>query len=188
MVYLSIVERAKIRVAAHLHDGALAIDATAGNGHDTLFLAERVGGSGHVYAFDVQEAALAQASRRLAEAGIADRATFLLHSHGEMAALLAEVADRVAVVMFNLGYLPGGDHAAITETAETIAALQGATELLAVNGVISVVAYPGHPGGREESETVAAWCNQLDPHQWQISSERVPGRLTAPQLWLVERR
>ena len=57
-------------VAAVLGPGGLAVDATVGNGHDTLFLARRVAPRGRVFGFDIQPAALAGARRRLAAAGL----------------------------------------------------------------------------------------------------------------------
>ena len=41
-----------------LREGDLAVDATAGNGHDTVFLAQAVGETGKVFAIDVQAAAI----------------------------------------------------------------------------------------------------------------------------------
>jgi ubiquinone/menaquinone biosynthesis C-methylase UbiE len=142
-------------VAAVLRPGDLAIDATAGNGHDTLFLAQRVGEAGRVIAFDVQAAAIAAASARIAAEGLSGRVDFITGSHEEMAGHAAP--GTVAVVMFNLGYFPGGDHAVITRTTATLAALEAAVSVLKPGGILTVVCYPGHPGGAEESAAVEAW-------------------------------
>lgn len=146
-------------IAAAVREGDLAIDATAGNGHDTVFLAERVGESGKVLAFDIQTEAIAAARARVEAAGLGGRVEFIHGSHVAMAD--HAVPGSVAAVMFNLGYFPGGDHAVITRTAGTLAALEAALSLLKPGGVLTVVCYPGHPGGDEESAAVLEWSEGL---------------------------
>jgi predicted methyltransferase len=142
-------------VAAVLRPGDRALDATAGNGHDTVFLAGLVGDEGRVLAFDVQAAAIAAARARVAAAGLTARVEFVHASHGSIPDHVAP--GSVAAVMFNLGYFPGGDHAVITRAAETLAALDAALDALKPGGILTVVCYPGHPGGDEESAAVLAW-------------------------------
>ena len=147
-------------VAAVLRPGDGAIDATAGNGHDTVFLAERVGETGKVLAFDVQAEAIAAARMRVEAAGLTGQVEFILGSHGAIPEHAAP--GSVAAVMFNLGYFPGGDHAVITRTTETLAALEAALVVLKPGGVLTVVCYPGHAGGDEESAAVAEWSGGLE--------------------------
>jgi len=150
------------RLLPRLHEGDLAVDATAGNGHDTLFLARRVGVEGHVYAFDIQPQALEETGRRLQEAGMASRVTLLQAGHEEMERRLpAEVRGHLAAVMFNLGYLPGSDKQRVTTASTTLQALEQAVRLLAPGGLLSVLAYRGHPGGREEAEAVGERLSSL---------------------------
>ncbi len=158
--------------------GSLAIDATAGNGHDSLFLAKLVGPTGTVWAFDIQPEALCRTAARLEEQQISvelrlkpvrpapttdacHRVIAIEADHAEMALNLpSEIRGRVAAIMFNLGYLPGADKECITTTSTTLAALNTAIEFLAPGGVLTVVVYPGHPGGREEAEAVRSWFQQ----------------------------
>src|ERR1700750_3251229 len=91
-----------------LFDGALAVDATVGNGYDTLFLAHRVGSRGRVLGFDVQKGALNGAPQILQFAGTLDRVTLLLENHAEVGRHLAH-DQRVQGAMFNLGFLPRGN-------------------------------------------------------------------------------
>lgn len=128
----------------------VAIDATAGNGHDTLALAKRVR---HVYAFDVQPEAI-EATRRIAPANV----TLILADHATMSEHIPlELHGTIAAVVFNLGYLPGGDKTLITKPASTIAALQQAWELIKPDGLLSVMTYPGHDGGDLEDRAVSEW-------------------------------
>jgi predicted methyltransferase len=145
-------------VRARLSSGAIAIDATAGNGHDTEFLASLSGPEGRVIAFDIQAAAIEATRERLHAAGLLERVTLRQESHE----CIADVGS-FAVAMFNLGYLPGGDKDRITETGSTIRALEGAVRGLLPGGIITIVCYPGHPGGREESDAVVAWASGLEP-------------------------
>lgn len=172
-----------------LHEGGIAVDATAGNGHDTLFLAEHVGPTGRVYAFDIQQKALVNTKKRLDEQGIADRVTLIHASHHEMDRYLPEDSKgRLQVVMFNLGYLPHGDHGLITRPETTLPALEISASWLAPGGVISAVLYIGHPGGREEAEHVLQWSRSLSSQTYQVMHYRLLNREQAPSLVLVEKR
>ena len=55
---ISLVKEVHRRLAEVIGPGDLCLDATAGNGLDTLFLAQRAGEIGTVHAMDVQKDAL----------------------------------------------------------------------------------------------------------------------------------
>jgi len=158
---MRLTHRAHEAVARVLVEGDLALDATAGNGHDTVFLAEQVGDTGYVWAFDVQEAAIAETRRRLEGAGLVERVCLVHDSHANMAQHLPDEArGRLAAVMFNLGYLPGSDRCLVTDAQNTLAALETALQMLRPGGLISLLVYRGHPGGREEWQAVQEWLSQ----------------------------
>lgn len=184
---VSLVDRAHGAVREVIGPGDIAVDATLGNGHDTCFLAEAVGPQGRVYGFDIQAEAVASARTRLSEAGLEGRVSLLHRSHGEMvSALPPEVHGRVRAVMFNLGYLPGGDKRVVTASESTLSALEQSLDLLAPGGRVSVLAYTGHPGGREEADAVIAWARRLDPEIWVVDIEALQ-RPGAPELILITR-
>lgn len=169
-----------------IREGDLVIDATAGNGHDTVFLAERAGERGRVLAFDLQQQAIESARRNVEAAGFGTRVEFLPTSHARMAEH-AE-AGSASVVMFNLGYLPGEDHDFTTETAETLTALGVATDLLKSGGVLSVVCYPGHEAGAGEAAEVETWAAALTSHGWRVAKYAMLGtRRPAPYLLLARK-
>lgn len=144
--------------------GDTVVDATAGNGHDTVFLARLTGHSGHVHAFDVQEEAIRSTRERLEAAGLFTPAIHLhLASHDRLAEL---VSGPVKAIVFNLGYLPGGDKKTVTCTDSTLAALEQAAALTSPNGLLSVMCYPGHEGGDTEAEAVEAFLSRLPHHSW----------------------
>lgn len=142
-------------VRAAVRPGARVVDATAGNGRDTLFLAELVGEGGMVYAFDIQPEAIENTRRAAEAAGLLDRIELHACSH----ARLSEFAPRgLEAAMFNLGYLPGGDKSITTTVEETLPALEAAFAQLEPGGILTVMCYPGHEGGRGECEAVErAW-------------------------------
>lgn len=148
--------------------GETVVDATAGNGHDTLFLANLVGAGGRVLAFDIQKAAVESTRHRLVEAGVMDRVELIQGSHVQMAEHVE--SGGVAAVMFNLGYLPGGDHAVISESDETMRALELVPRLLRVGGICTVVCYPGHAGGEREAEAVVEWAHGLEGAEFGASA------------------
>ncbi|MBF0218420.1 MAG: class I SAM-dependent methyltransferase [Gammaproteobacteria bacterium] len=163
------------------------VDATLGNGHDAYFLASAIAPHGHLYGFDISPQAIASSRQRLLP--FADRVTLVQQCHSELLRVVAPHHLRqVAAVVFNLGYLPGGDKALITRVATTLRALNQSLQLLAANGVISIIAYPGHPGGDEECDAVHAWCRQLPRpynflHQQPLTRDR-----PSPQWFFISRR
>ena len=143
-----------------LQPGDCALDATAGNGHDTLLLAECVGPAGHVWGFDVQVQALAHTRQRLSDAGMLDRVTLVHAGHETLA---AHVDAPVQAAVFNLGYLPRSDKQVTTQASSTIAALQRIWQLLRPHGVIVLVVYHGHAGGKQERSALEDYVCGLDP-------------------------
>lgn len=142
--------------------GDRAVDATVGNGHDTLFLAERVGMRGEVAGFDIQPEALHSTGLRLEDAGYRGPVHLFELGHETMGKVLAKWHSTVRAVVFNLGYLPGGNHEVVTQHETTLLALDAGRQLLRPGGVLSVMLYHGHPGGVEEMESVLRWSEQLD--------------------------
>ena len=183
---ISLVEKAHDVIRAHLQEGDAAIDATLGNGYDTLFLARCVGKSGHVYGFDIQVEALQATRARLLEHGMLHRATLFLASHAQMT---KHVSQQVQAIMFNLGYLPGADKSIITRSDTTLSALALACQLLAAQGVMTVTAYPGHVGGDEEASRIQQWLQQLNPGQFEsqlVFSQH--NHVSAPRLFVIRKR
>lgn len=168
-------------------EGDVVIDATAGNGHDTKFLAECAGVAGRVLAFDIQERAIDSARETIGSAGFEERVEFHQVSHARMKEH-AEVGT-VAAAMFNLGYLPGDDHNLTTQSNETLSALSAAADLLKSGGLLSVICYPGHPEGAAEAVRVEEWMSSLTNDGWRIAKYAMLGtRKPAPFLILGRKK
>ncbi|MEX2381385.1 MAG: class I SAM-dependent methyltransferase [Opitutales bacterium] len=189
---MDITALAQLWVAKVLREGDLAVDATVGNGHDTVFLARMVGRSGRVIGFDVQEGALVAARENLArvEEGLLEWVVLLRRSHAEMKSALREAREnrRPKAIMFNLGYLPTGDKSVTTLADETMRALADALDLLAPHGILTTVLYPGHPEGQRETEAVLEWAKNLAAPFEAILSRPLNRAGTAPCLVAVERK
>ncbi len=174
-------------VATRLLDGALAVDATAGNGHDTHFLAGRVGKRGMVAAFDVQSAALHATGKRLAAAGLERRGLLVDRSHAEAGDHLpAHWRGRVQAVMMNLGYLPGADHGVVSRADSTLAFLDEVLDWMGEKAIISVIAYRSHPGGEAEHCAVAGWMANREREGWRLRRSAGPAG-DSPEWFCLER-
>lgn len=176
-----LTDEAHAAVAAVLTEGDAAIDATAGNGHDTLFLAREVGASGHVWAFDVQADALEATRRRLEAAGCAERVTRVPMGHERLAEVVTHAG--IAAAMFNLGYLPGGDRTVTTTADHSTLAIATAAGLLMPGGIMTILAYRGHPGGQDEARAIARTCESLAAQGFDTEVTSAPG--DGPELWVV---
>ncbi|MCM3359312.1 MULTISPECIES: class I SAM-dependent methyltransferase [unclassified Psychrobacillus] len=141
-----------------IKEGDTVVDATAGNGHDTLFLASLVGNQGHVFAFDVQTEAIESTSERLSNAAVRDRVSLILDSHGNVSNYIDE---QISAAVFNLGYLPGSNHEVVTRGNSTIQAITSLLDLLKIGGLIVLVVYHGHEGGKQEKDEVISFVQQL---------------------------
>ena len=169
-----------------IRPGDRVIDATAGNGHDTVFLAGCVGEEGKVFAFDIQEAALAAAGARVGDAGFSDRVEFILKSHARMDEHAG--MGSVSVILFNLGYLPGEGHDLTTEAGETLRALDTAAVLLKSGGILAVVCYPGHPAGAIEAEAVEESMAARAATGWRVARYGAVGTRKPAPFLLIARR
>lgn len=172
----------------YLTPGAIAVDATCGNGFDTLYLCERVGNAGLVYAIDLQAEAVARASHKLVESGYLSRCRLRVGSHADLKSMVAvEHVGKIAAIMFNLGYLPFGDKSIVTEATSTVTALEQALEVVRLGGLISVLAYLGHPGGQAEGTAVEHWIAR-HASRLEVKKFQDPNNASSPILWSLTRK
>ena len=159
--------------------GDSVIDATAGNGNDTAFLAGLVGTSGRVYSFDIQQKALDKTKAKLECINLLDRVTLIHDGHENMDLY---VKERVKAVMFNLGYLPGGDHSIGTKGRTTIEALEKAMGLIADDGIITVVIYYGGDSGFEEKNQVMDYLKTIDCKRFTVMMSNFINQVNCPPI------
>jgi len=177
--------------------GDLVVDLTAGNGYDTLALANMTGSDGQVVAFDVQQEALDATAGRVAGAGFRARITAEIQPLKVRAGIDLVLASHDCFrdivpgapkgVIANLGYLPGGDRSVITCPETTLSALQQGCHALQPGGRLAVVVYPGHPGGAIEAAAVSRFFAGLDQKEYHVLLVKVQNRDDAPFLLVAER-
>ncbi len=158
---------------------SLCIDATAGNGNDTEFLSRQAGEKGKVYGFDIQKQAIENTKNRLVEAGCPDNTELILDSHEKMEEYVREEAD---VVVFNFGYLPGGDHGCATKAETSIPAIEAGLRLLKKDGLMSLCIYSGGDSGHEEREAILSFLKTLDPKKYLVITHEYFNRPNDPPL------
>jgi len=165
----NITETCHHMIGLQVEKGDICIDATAGNGHDTLFLAKLAGENGKVYAFDIQEEALKETRRKLEEAKLVERVSLIQAGHEDMDMYVSLCEHgKVSCAMFNLGYLPGGDHNCGTKLETSLEALAKALSLLRKNGMISLCIYSGGDTGFAERDGILAWLKTLDSKKYLV--------------------
>ena len=155
----------------------VVVDATMGNGHDTLFLAKL---AKQVYAFDIQEQALEKTSQRLKEAGLTN-VELLLRGHETVDQFVTEVKAAI----FNLGYLPSADKSIITQPQTTIEALDKLCQMLVKGGRIAIMIYYGHEGGDIERDAVMDFVSQLPQQEYTATIYRTLNQINNPPFLVM---
>ncbi|PPD34701.1 MAG: 16S rRNA (cytosine(1402)-N(4))-methyltransferase [Methylomonas sp.] len=188
MKRITLAETTHFIIKEHLQAGDIAIDATLGNGHDCLFLAECVGSTGHVYGFDIQTQALESTRQRLHDLNAAP-VTLIRANHADMRHYIPEAEQgHISAIMFNLGYLPGTDKSIMTQTQTTLQAIEVACDLLASQGLVTVMAYPGHAGGDEETRSLQAWVQNVEFKRFSVETHfSQHHQESAPRLFVIRK-
>ena len=182
---IDLLELHKHFILTHLKEGDVAVDFTMGNGHDTEFLSKTVGPLGHVFAFDVQEMALASTSDRLRESGCPQNYTLILDSPHNVKKY---VDVPIKAGMFNLGYLPGSDKSVTTMRETTLPAIEAAIELMDRDAVILVAVYPGHAEGEAEGRLICDYLSSLSRHKVCATRIQILNSPTSPFFIVIENK
>lgn len=165
----------------YINEGDVVIDATAGNGYDTIKLCKKVGTPGKVYAFDIQKQAIESTKQKLESENI-ENALLILDNHTNIDKY---VADKVKAVIFNLGYLPKGDHRIHTKGETTIIAIKKSLDLLDDGGFISITVYYGKNSGTDEKNMVMEYIKNLDCKLYTATVHDFYNRPNNPPLTII---
>ena len=158
-------------------DEDIVVDATMGNGHDTLFLARL---AKKVYAFDIQEQAIEQTTKRLAEAKL-DNVELFLTGHENV----DQYVESIKAAIFNLGYLPSADKTVITQPHTTIQALEKLCQRLVTGGRIAIMIYYGHAGGDVERDAVLDFVSQLPQQEFTVALYKTINQINQPPFLVM---
>ncbi|HBV85094.1 class I SAM-dependent methyltransferase [Desulfosporosinus sp.] len=183
--FINAVEISKGICQSKLANGDTAVDCTMGNGNDTAFLCSLVGEKGKVYAFDIQEEAVISTRKRLKELNILERSELILDGHETIDKYIKET---VKLVIFNLGYLPKGNHSITTKKETTLVALQKCLCLLEPNGIILIIIYPGHENGKLEKEALESYTASLSQKDYNVVKISFQNQINfPPELICIEK-
>jgi SAM-dependent methyltransferase len=182
-----LTEMAHSLVGLWLRPDDLAIDATAGNGHDTALLARLVGPNGGVLALDVEPQGLENTRLKLVEEGTGGgHVRLVLGSHARLGQLTPQAwAGQVRVIMFNLGYRPHSERPVPTQLVTTLSALAQSLSILAEDGLLSIVLYRVHAGGEAETQAILEWATGLDDRMWHVARYDLPNIRSRPPILLA---
>ena len=177
-------------IRQQVQEGDFCIDATMGNGNDTLLLSQLCGKSGKVLAFDIQQEALDATRIYLSEHGIADpertNIRLICDSHTEIDRYLAEVPGEISAFVFNLGFMPGRDKTIMTTEDTSLPAIKKAINLVKTGGIVSVMAYSGHKEGEAECAAIYEFLKTLPSKKYHVAYvHMINQKKTAPSLFLV---
>ncbi len=171
------IEAAKTVWKEHLDETSVVVDATLGNGQDTLFLASLVP-RGHVYAYEIQAHALEAMKEKIKGFPI----TLIHKSHSD----LCDLPSGIDLFVYNFGYLPGGDKTITTKTDSSLESVQKALSLLSAKGLICLTCYPGHVEGKKEAEALLQFAKSLSKKNYLVELREWVNRLNSPFLLLIK--
>ena len=175
---ISIVDWTHQFLKQYVKPGDICIDATVGNGGDMCYLLELVGEHGRVAGFDIQQMAIDHTRERLENMGI--KGELYLESHAHMGNYFEK--ESVSAIVFNLGYLPGGDHSLATRADSTIEAIEAGLSLLKVGGVMSLCIYSGGDSGFEEKNGVLSYLKGIDHRKYLVITNEFYNKPNNPPM------
>ena len=186
----------------YIRPNEIVIDATCGNGHDTVALAEAIWTDGEdkaaqLLAFDVQPQAIENTKKRLAGSGFSSQLEdgqirLIQDNHANMTKYVQAQTNQspaVCLIMFNLGYLPGSDKSITTSTESTLAAIRGGLDLLAKDGLLCITMYSGHDAGAKEKQALLAFAEELDSHAFHVAYINMLNQANnPPEILLISKK
>lgn len=181
---LNLRETEKAFLLPHLFEGCVAVDFTMGNGNDTLWLSQKAGERGTVYAFDIQAEAVARTAERMKAEAPFENYRLICASHHTAPDY---ISTPIHVGIFNLGFLPGGDKGITTLRETTLPAVRWAISALAPKGALLVAVYPGHEEGRLEGELLQQVLSELPQKSFSVACLRIVNSPDCPFFYLIEK-
>lgn len=158
---------------------SFVVDMTAGNGHDTLKLAQK--NPARLVAIDIQSSSIEKTKEKVKDYP----AEVLIRDHSLYPDELDD--ESVTLAVYNLGYLPGGDKTITTLTNTTLISLNKMLDKLQKGGALSIMCYPGHEEGAIEQNAVLEWSSQLSKEKWMVVHTRFMNRKDSPSfLWVAK--
>lgn len=179
------VKMAQKLLLPELKQAKACLDATVGKGKDISFLAANSPANTVIWGFDIQAAAIISAQNLLTSAGLIRKTRLILDSHVNIEKYISGTID---VIMYNLGYLPGGSHDIFTQSDSTVASISASAKLLKREGIITIVAYPGFKAGKEEQLAVQTYLRTLPQKEFNVACWQLQNQVNNPPiLYVIEK-
>ena len=171
-----------------LESAKTIVDITCGNGHDTIYLLSHCHENSHVYAIDIQEVAITRPKEKIVKElpQAMKQVDFILGSHDRVIETLP--VSNIDLMIGNLGYLPNADHQIMTKSTSTIKAISKGLAKLSVNGLCTIVAYPGTETGRKEAEDLEYYIASINQKEYHCSTWRPLNQANQPPILYIIRR
>lgn len=164
-------------IESYLENKRVAIDATLGNGHDTDYLSKIFK---KVYAFEIQKNPCEEYIKRKKE-----NVEVINDSHHKLKEYVSEPVD---CIIYNLGYLPGGDKSITTLYETSLLSIKAGLDLLDYGGIMAICIYKGHEEGKIEESSILSYVKTLPKNEFGVMSHTYLNRNSnAPTLIIIEK-
>lgn len=184
MVDIDLTERCHRIMSEHIHRGDVAVDCTAGSGRDTVFLADSVGPEGKVLSFDVQKKAI-DATRAL----VGDARPWVEVYMASNAHMWKYVNFVPSVIIYDLGYMEGGDPYISTQSEDTLISVTSACRIVGKGGAISIITRSDHDEGAREECLLIDLLNSLPRDEFEVRTFIDDGgSADSPKLHIVVKK
>lgn len=185
--FKNVVSMSHMLLQPYVPEAQVLVDMTCGNGHDTAFLASLMKDDAVLYAFDIQACAVARTKERLDSLGLSHKT--VVYRQGSHDDLVGRIDEPVDIAVFNLGYLPSGDHEIHTKSETTIKAIKICLHKIAINGIIMIAAYPGTAAGAQEEKALRRFLQSVPQREFDVSLWRPINQIHYPPvLYIVQKR
>jgi len=170
----------------HLNETDTVIDCTLGNGIDSLKLKQKIGVNGLLFGFDIQEEALNKSYKLLEEHNFNNNITLIHDSHENIDKYVEyEIAD---LIIYNLGYLPGGNKSIKTNSSSTSISLKKSLKIIKNHGLVLITVYIGHEGGIQEKEAIENILKHLDQKTYNVLKHEFINQINNPPIFYAIER
>ena len=160
-----------------LENKNLAIDATLGNGYDTDFLADTFK---KVYSFDIQKEACDSYK-------VNDRNIVVINDSHHL--FKNYISENVDCIMYNLGFLPGGNKEITTLHNTSLESIKVGLELLNSGGIMTICIYRGHDEGKIEETCILEYLKTLPKNVYGVMVHSYLNRQNiSPLLVIIEKK
>lgn len=159
------------------------IDGTTGNGNDIYRIVSNKHFKGHAYGFDIQEQAILNTNKKLENID-QNQFTLINDSHANINQYIDSTIT-IHGAIFNLGYLPGGDHSITTQGESTLKSVEFISNQLVKGGQIILVVYSGHESGKAESKQILNALSDYPQDDYQVLTYQFINQINHPPYVII---